>query len=93
MFAAKALAERMHNGLAAMRLACVRVQVQVVWGNGQEITRLWRHDGLLSARWRWPNASAGSWPAVKPPRHSPTADGNQTAVPDPRPHRDRRTNH
>jgi protein ImuB len=57
-FAAKALAEQMHAGLAASGLACVRVQVQVTCEDGQEITRLWRHDGLLSAlavaeRVRW----------------------------------------
>jgi protein ImuB len=57
-FAAKALAERMHQGLATRGLACVRVGVQVTCADGQEITRLWRHDGLLSAlavaeRVRW----------------------------------------
>jgi protein ImuB len=58
VFAAKALAEQMHAGLAARGLACVRVQTQVICADGQEITRLWRHDGLLSAlavaeRVRW----------------------------------------
>ena len=58
VFAAKALAERMHAGLAAKGLACVRVQVQVACEDGREITRWWRHDGLLSAlavaeRVRW----------------------------------------
>jgi protein ImuB len=58
VFAAKALAEQMHAGLAAKGLACVRVQVQVTCADGREITRLWRHDGLLSAlavaeRVRW----------------------------------------
>jgi protein ImuB len=58
VFAAKALAEQMHAGLAARSLACVRVQVQVVSEDGQEHARLWRHDGLLSAlavaeRVRW----------------------------------------
>jgi protein ImuB len=58
VFAAKALAERMHAGLASRGLACVRVQVQATCEDGQEITRLWRHDGLLSAlavaeRVRW----------------------------------------
>jgi protein ImuB len=57
-FAAKALAERMHAGLAAAGLACVRIRVEVTCADGQEITRLWRHDGLLSAlavaeRVRW----------------------------------------
>jgi protein ImuB len=58
VFAAKALAERMHEGLAAHGLACVRVQVQAVSVDGRESRRLWRHDGLLSAaaladRVRW----------------------------------------
>jgi protein ImuB len=58
VFAAKALAERMHAGLAARGFACVRVQVTALCADGREITRLWRHDGLLSAlavaeRVRW----------------------------------------
>jgi protein ImuB len=62
VFAAKALAERMHAGLAASGVACVRVQVQVTCAGGHQITRLWRHDGLLSAlavaeRVRWQLAS------------------------------------
>ena len=58
MFAAKALAERMRDGLSARGLTCVRVLVQVTWQNGQQSTRLWRHDGVLSSvqiadRVRW----------------------------------------
>jgi protein ImuB len=58
VFAAKTLADQMHSRLAASGLACVRVQVQAVCEDGREITRLWRHDGLLSAlavaeRVRW----------------------------------------
>jgi len=58
VFAAKALAERMHEGLAARGLSCVRVQVRAVWADGRESRRLWRHDGFLSAaavadRVRW----------------------------------------
>ncbi len=48
VFAAKALARQMHARLAGAGLACVRLKVQVTCDNGQEITRLWRHDGLLS---------------------------------------------
>jgi protein ImuB len=48
IFTAKTLAERLHASLAARGLACVRIQVQVIYSNGQENTRLWRHDGLLS---------------------------------------------
>src|ERR1700722_17737230 len=58
IFAAKALAEEMHGRLAAGGFACVRVQVVVHCADGKEISRLWRHDGLLSAlavaeRVRW----------------------------------------
>jgi protein ImuB len=68
VFAAKALAERMHEGLAARGLTCVRVQVRAAWADGRESRRLWRHDGFLSAtavadrvRWQldgWHPASA-----------------------------------
>jgi protein ImuB len=58
VFAAKALAERMHEGLTARGLSCVRVQVRAAWADGRESRRLWRHDGFLSAvavadRVRW----------------------------------------
>ena len=58
VFAAKTLAERLHAGLAARGLTCVRVQVRATWADGRESSRLWRHDGLLSAagvadRVRW----------------------------------------
>jgi protein ImuB len=58
VFAAKALADRMHDRLAAAGFACVRVQVLVRCADGRELSRLWRHEGLLSAlavaeRVRW----------------------------------------
>jgi protein ImuB len=58
VFAAKTLAEQLHAGLAARGLTCVRVQVRVSWADGQENSRLWRHDGMLTAaavadRVRW----------------------------------------
>jgi protein ImuB len=58
IFAAKALADQMHDRLAASGLACVRVEVQVRCADGAEFGRLWRHDGVLSAlavaeRVRW----------------------------------------
>ena len=74
VFAAKALAERLHDGLAARGLTCVRVQVRATWADGRENSRLWRHDGLLSAA-ASPTGSAGSstaWPAGRPAR--PTSD-------------------
>ena len=66
IFAAKALAEEMHDRLAAGGFACVRVRVVVHCADGQEISRLWRHDGLLSAlavaervRWQLDGRSQG----------------------------------
>ena len=58
VFAAKGLAEQMLAGLASRGLSCVRVRVEVTGTDGRESTRLWRHDGLLSAlavaqRVRW----------------------------------------
>ena len=49
VFAARALAGRLHDGLAARGLTCVRVQVTATWADGRESSRRWRHDGLLSA--------------------------------------------
>ncbi|MGE5134717.1 MAG: DNA polymerase Y family protein [Gemmatimonadota bacterium] len=75
VFAAKALAEQMQAGLSARGLACVRVRVQVTGEHGQESSRLWRHDGLLSAlamaeRVRWQLAD---WQAAQQP--GPDSDG------------------
>ena len=64
VFAAKALAEQLHAGLAARGLICVRVQVRASWADGRQSSRLWRHDGLLTAagvanRVRW---QLDGWP-------------------------------
>ena len=69
VFAAKALAEQMQAGLSARGLACVRVQVQVTGEHGRQSSRLWRHDGLLSAlavaeRVRW---QLSDWQAALQP--------------------------
>jgi protein ImuB len=79
VFAAKALAEQMHAGLAARGLACVRVQAQATCADGQEITRLWRHDGLLSAlavaeRVRWQLAG---WQPARGDADEGTADEDE----------------
>ena len=65
VFAAKSLAERLHEALAAEALTCVRVGVEVTGADGRTLTRLWRHDGALSAlavaeRVRW---QLSSWEA------------------------------
>ncbi|MFE0593896.1 DNA polymerase Y family protein [Micromonospora echinospora] len=57
-FASRALAERLHDRLAAHGLACTRLGVEAVTAHGQELHRVWRHDGLLTAtaiadRLRW----------------------------------------
>jgi protein ImuB len=58
IFAAKALADQMHDRLATGGFGCVRVRVEVHYSGGAQVSRLWRHDGLLSAlavaeRVRW----------------------------------------
>jgi protein ImuB len=57
-FAARSLAERLHDTLAGHGLACTRLGIEAVTGAGQELCRTWRHDGLLTAaaitdRVRW----------------------------------------
>lgn len=50
VFAAKALADRLHEGLAAEGMTCTRLGVEVEFADGGVSERLWRHDGLLSAQ-------------------------------------------
>ena len=57
-FAGKALAERLHERLAAHGLACTRLGIEAVTADGQELHRVWRHDGTLTSaaiaeRVRW----------------------------------------
>ncbi|WP_305786546.1 DNA polymerase Y family protein [Symbioplanes lichenis] len=57
-FAGRALAERLHERLAAYGLACTRLGIEAITADGQELHRVWRHDGLLDAaaiaeRVRW----------------------------------------
>ena len=57
-FAARALAERLHERLSAHGLAATRLVIEAVTGQGEELRRAWRHDGLLDAtgiadRVRW----------------------------------------
>ncbi|MFB4314275.1 DNA polymerase Y family protein [Actinomadura sp. 21ATH] len=63
VFAAKRLAGRLHEGLGAGGLTCVRLAVDVGFADGHVLRRLWRHDGALSEtavaeRVRW-QLSAG----------------------------------
>ncbi|HEY1486820.1 MAG TPA: DNA polymerase Y family protein [Micromonosporaceae bacterium] len=57
-FAARMLAERLHERLAGHGLACTRLQISAVTADGRELHREWRHDGILTAtgiadRTRW----------------------------------------
>jgi len=50
VFAAKALADRLHERLAGVGLACVRLGVEVVTVGGRSCFRLWRHADPLGVR-------------------------------------------
>ncbi len=86
VFAARALAERLHAGLAARGLTCVRVQVLATWADGQCSSRLWRHDGLLSAtevaglvRWQldgWQPARPATPRTTRTPREASARCGS-----------------
>ncbi len=57
-FAARQLAQRLHDRLAGHGLACTRLGIEAVTEHGAELYRTWRHDGLLTAaaiadRLRW----------------------------------------
>ncbi|GLH98854.1 hypothetical protein [Phytohabitans aurantiacus] len=57
-FAARAMAVKLHERLAGHGLACTRLEIAAVTVDGQELDRVWRHDGLLTAtaiadRARW----------------------------------------
>ncbi|GGM38125.1 DNA polymerase [Micromonospora sonchi] len=47
-FAARTLAARLHERLAGHGLACTRLGIEAVTAHGQELHRVWRHDGLLT---------------------------------------------
>lgn len=57
-FAAKGLAEELHDRLSSQGLACTRVGIEAETEHGERLARLWRHDGALTAaamaeRVRW----------------------------------------
>jgi protein ImuB len=57
-FAARALAERLHERLSGYGLACTRLVITAITTEGIELHREWRHDGVLTAtaiadRTRW----------------------------------------
>lgn len=77
-FAARSLAEQLHATLAGHALACTRLAIEAVTADGQELHRVWRHDGLLTAvaitdrvRWQLDGWLSGSTRRAGPAR--PTA--------------------
>ena len=57
-FAARALADRLHERLAGYGLAATRLRIEARTEAGEELHRVWRHDGLLDStaladRVRW----------------------------------------
>ncbi|HEX5494642.1 MAG TPA: DNA polymerase Y family protein [Mycobacteriales bacterium] len=57
-FAVKALADGLHERLAAHRLVCTRVAIEAVTERGERLVRLWRQDGTpasstVAERMRW----------------------------------------
>src|SRR6266536_612506 len=57
-FAARSLAEQLHEGLTRRGLACTRLAIEAQTEHGEQLTRLWRHEGVLtpaaiSDRVRW----------------------------------------
>ncbi|WP_344646810.1 DNA polymerase Y family protein [Cryptosporangium japonicum] len=57
-FVARTLAEEFAERLAAHGLACTRLVIEAVTANGEELSRTWRHDGVLGVgdiadRVRW----------------------------------------
>ena len=71
-FCARTLAEELHDQLSTEGVACTRVAIEAETEHGEELVRLWRHEGALSAaavsdrvRWQldgWLNGSAASRP-------------------------------
>ena len=71
-FCSRVLAEELHARLLGEGVACTRVAIEAETEHGEELVRLWRHEGTLSAaavsdrvRWQldgWLNGSAVSRP-------------------------------
>jgi protein ImuB len=49
-FAARMLAEQMHERLAGHGLVCTRLAIEAQTADGQQLWRTWRHDGVLTAQ-------------------------------------------
>ncbi|GAA2831131.1 hypothetical protein RMN57_10500 [Kitasatospora sp. CM 4170] len=79
VFVARTLAEQLHRRLAGAGLTCQRVAVEVSCADGRTVSRLWRHEGRLSAtalaervRWQlqaWQGAGTFDAPAGAEDEH------------------------
>lgn len=66
-FVAKSLADSLHEELGRRGLACTRIAIEAETEHGEQLVRVWRHDGALTAgavaervRWQldgWLNAT------------------------------------
>jgi len=82
-FAARALAEDLHQRLGRLGLSCCRVRVEAETEHGESLIRLWRNDGSFTAgalaervRWQldgWLRAGEGSTVGERPAGERPTA--------------------
>lgn len=88
-FAARSLAERLHERLAGHGLACTRLGIEAVTAHGQELYRTWRHDGLLTAaeitdrvRWQLEGWLAGASTAAGGPARPDSGIRRMRLVPD-----------
>ncbi len=71
-FAAKSLADRLLGGLASLGLGCVRVRVEAETEHGEQLVRVWRHEGALTpialaerVRWQLDAWLAANAPATR----------------------------
>ncbi|HEX3610594.1 MAG TPA: DNA polymerase Y family protein [Sporichthyaceae bacterium] len=81
-FAARRLADQLQLRLAAAGLGCTRVSVEAETESGERHTRVWRHEGVLTAaaiaeRVRW---QLDGWLATRPGAASPARARSGIAV-------------
>jgi protein ImuB len=72
-FVGKALADELHGRLAGRGLACTRIAIEAETEHGDRLSRLWRHEGALTAvataervRWQLDGWLAGTVAAGAP---------------------------
>jgi protein ImuB len=98
-FAARALAEELQARLRGHGLACTRISIEARTAHGEELSRVWRHDGALTAaaiadRVRWQldgwlsgvgNRSPGGDAGPPPDGDCPPLQSGATSSPTPLP--------